>query len=279
MKSTGCLAGFLAIAFGVSWTCWLPAAFAEAGLADSWARWLTYAGALGPAAAGIALTYRGNDPQDQHDYWARAVDFSRIRGRWFIPILLLYPLATLAALLFDTAVTAVGPDLEMAKRLLSAPWSGIVFAIWVLLLGPLPEELGWRGYALDRLQRHWSPIMSSIILGLVWALWHLPLFFVRGSYQHNLDFGSVSFWCYGVTIVELSVLFTWIYNNNGRSTLAAILFHFVLNLTGSLARGSPVSEAARAVILGIVAAIVVLTWRDAKVILRPDRAEAESGSS
>ena len=262
------LAAFVAIAFGLSWLCWIPAAFAAEGVASSWARWLTYAGSLGPAVAGIGLTYGTDDPRGRHDYWARATDFSRIRRRWLLAILLLYPLATLVVLLLDTAITGIAPDLQTAIRLVSDPWSMVLFPVWVLLLGPLPEELGWRGYALDRLQHHWPPLTSSVVLGLIWAVWHLPLFFINGSYQHHLGFGSLSFWSYDVTILELSVLFTWIYNHNARSTLAAILFHFVLNLTGSLAKGSPVTEVARAVIVGIVVAIVVLKrdLRDPKVL-------------
>ncbi len=254
------LVGFLAIAFGLSWSCWIPAAFSEEGFSSSWVRWLSYAGALGPAAAGIALTYLTTDEQGRDDYWARVTDFSRIRLKWLIPILLLYPLATWLALLCDTAATGVDPNLQMARRLLSEPSSMAAFIVWILLLGPLPEELGWRGYALDQLQRNWSALTSSMILGFIWAVWHLPLFFVKGSYQHNLGFGSLSFWSYGVTVVELSVLFTWIYNNNARSILAAILFHFVLNFTGSLLQGSPVAEVARAIFLAIAVGFVIGAW-------------------
>jgi membrane protease YdiL (CAAX protease family) len=254
------LAGFVVIAFGLSWLCWIPAALSDEGFSSSWVRWLGYAGALGPAVAGIALTYRTRDEKGRDDYWARVTDFSRIRRRWWIPILLPYPLATLLALLCDTAVTGVGPNLQMARRVLSEPSSIPVFMIWILLLGPLPEELGWRGYALDQLQRNWSALTSSLILGVIWAVWHLPLFFVKGSYQHNLGLGSLSFWSYSVTVVELSVLFTWIYNNNARSVLAAILFHFVLNLTGSLVQGSSVAEVARALLLAAAVGFVICAW-------------------
>lgn len=251
---------FLAIAFGVSWLCWIPAALSVEGFSSSWVRWLSYAGALGPAVAGVALTYRTHDEKARGDYWARVTDFSRIRRRWWIPILFLYPLATLFALLFDTAVTGVGPNVQMARRVLSEPSSIPVFMTWILLLGPLPEELGWRGYALDQLQRNWSALTSSLILGVIWAVWHLPLFFVKGSYQQHLGFGSLSFWSYNVTIVALSVLLTWIYNNNARSILAAILFHFVLNLTGSFVQGSSVAEVARAILLAAAVGFVIHAW-------------------
>jgi uncharacterized protein len=254
------LAAFFVVAFGLSWLCWIPATLSAEGFFSSWVRWLSYAGALGPAVAGIALTYRSCGERGRNDYWARVTDYSRIRLRWWTPILFLYPLATLLALLCDIAVTGAAPNLQTARRVLAEPWSIPVFVIWVLLLGPLPEELGWRGYALDQLQRRWSALTSSMILGFIWAVWHLPLFFVKGSYQHNLGFGSLSFWSYSVTVVELSVLFAWIYNNNARSILAAILFHFVLNFTGSLVQGSWVAEVARMVLLTVAVGIVICVW-------------------
>jgi membrane protease YdiL (CAAX protease family) len=72
----------------------------------------------------------------------------------------------------------------------------------------------------------WNALTSSLILGAAWTVWHLPLFFIQGSYQHSLGLGTVRFWLYMMDKVPQSVLMTWIYNNNRRSTLSAILFHF-----------------------------------------------------
>jgi membrane protease YdiL (CAAX protease family) len=251
------LVAFFALAFGLSWACWIPAAFAPAGIDSMGARWLTYAGSLGPAAAGITLVYWTCDEQGRRDYWLRVTQWSRIRPRWLLPIFLLYPLVTALASLIERAVTGGNPKVGLAATALSDPLSAVAFSAWVLLLGPLPEELGWRGYALDALQRRWSPLASSIGLGVTWAVWHLPLFFVAGSYQNQLGFGSPAFWSYGLTVVELSVLFTWIHNHNDRSILAAILFHFVLNLTGALVRGSTEADVARTAFLALAAVAVV----------------------
>jgi len=255
------LIGFFAIAFALSWSCWILAALLDRGFDSSPVRWLTYAGAFGPAAAAIALVYLTGDEQDRADYWARVTEVSRIRGRWMIPVLLLYPLVTALALLCDTALTGVAPALSaVGEHLLSAPSSIVAVVVWLLLLGPIPEELGWRGYALDRLQHRWGALTSSIILGLLWAAWHLPLFFVKGSYQNQLGVGSLSFWSYGLTVIEVSVLLTWIYNNNARSVLAAILFHAVLNISGAPFLPSPVAEVTKALVMAIVVGVVVLTW-------------------
>jgi len=107
-------------------------------------------------------------------------------------------------------------------------------ALSIFFIGPFPEELGWRGYVLDRLQAKWNALGSSLILGVVWALWHLPLFFIRDTYQYNQGAWSEWFWLFMIGIIPLAVIFTWIFNNTRRSTLAIILFHFMVVFTDEL---------------------------------------------
>lgn len=102
------------------------------------------------------------------------------------------------------------------------------FLIFMLLGGPLAEELGWRGYILDPLQEKWGKFRGSMILGFVWLVWHLPLFFIEGTSQYQKGFG-ISFWSWALQIMVLSVIFTWMYNHTHRSILAAVLLHFMAN--------------------------------------------------
>lgn len=94
----------------------------------------------------------------------------------------------------------------------------------LLILGPLSEEIGWRGYALERLQLRWNALTSSLIVGLVWALWHLPLFLMVGTLQH--EFG-IPFLGFLIKFLAISVLFTWLYNNTKHSLWSAILLHWL----------------------------------------------------
>jgi membrane protease YdiL (CAAX protease family) len=129
-----------------------------------------------------------------------------------------------------------------------------------LFFGPLPEELGWRGYALDLLQARYSALVSSLILGAVWALWHLPLFLILGTYQHGLGIGSHSFWIFLITIVFQSILLTWIYNHNRRSTLSAVLFHFMVNYSGELFALTDRAEIYQSVLWAVFVIAVVAIW-------------------
>jgi membrane protease YdiL (CAAX protease family) len=188
------------------------------------------------------------------------VDFRRIPLKWYGVIFLTVPVITALAALVDRLLGGRGLRLEAAARFLEQPLMVLPFAVFILLFGPLPEEIGWRGYALDRLQARWNALVSSLTLGTAWALWHLPQFFVRGTYQHNLGFGSLSFWMFMLEILVGSILHTWIYNNTRRSTLSAILFHFMGNFTGELFELSARAEFYSFVLTVVAAIIVVMAW-------------------
>jgi len=84
-------------------------------------------------------------------------------------ILLFVPLLTASAVLLDILAGGRGGHLSAAAVFLDQPLSTLPFAMFTLFFGPVPEELGWHGYALDRLQVRWSALISSIVLGIVWA--------------------------------------------------------------------------------------------------------------
>jgi membrane protease YdiL (CAAX protease family) len=131
-----------------------------------------------------------------------------------------------------------------------------------MVYGPIPEELGWRGYALDRLQRKWNALASSLVLGVIWAVWHLPIFFIRGTLLSEVvPLWSTQFWVsMGPGILALAVVMTWIYNNTQRSILGAILFHFMMNFTLEFLRLPGDLKIYHFVWLTIIALVVTLVY-------------------
>jgi membrane protease YdiL (CAAX protease family) len=90
--------------------------------------------------------------------------------------------------------------------------------------GPLGEEIGWRGYALPRLTERFGLARASLALGLIWACWHLPVFFIPG-----LDQYGQSFPVYVLQVTALSVAMAWLYVHTNGSLLLAILMHSAIN--------------------------------------------------
>lgn len=137
------------------------------------------------------------------------------------------------------------------------------------MFGPIPEELGWRGYALDRLQVKHTALNASLILGMVWALWHLPLFFIEGTYQQRLGVGTWFFWNFMLSVAIGSVIQTWVFNNTNRSTLAAILLHFTGNFVGELFALSERAEIFSFGLWAFVAIFVTTVWGPKTLTLTP----------
>ena len=148
---------------------------------------------------------------------------------------------------------------EAALNFITNP-SSIILSILFASLFPIIEELGWRGYVLDRLQEKHSALISSLILGVVWSLWHLPTFFIRDSYQAGLGIGTLAFWLFFAGIVPLTFSFTWIYNSTGRSTLAVILFHSMVNFTGELIALSERADNLSIALWFVVAIGITVIW-------------------
>jgi membrane protease YdiL (CAAX protease family) len=98
---------------------------------------------------------------------------------------------------------------------------------------PLGEEAGWRGFALPRLQQRFNALAASVVLGLIWAFWHIPFYIDPDMAAAHIPFGIFIAIC-----VVLSILFTWIYNNTQGSLVGPVLAHFSFNLTGAFVAGS-----------------------------------------
>ncbi len=222
---------FIFIAFGISWTCWFFVALTgqniftnlEVGV-------VAVLGGFGPAIAGIIMVYRTNDQAFIRDYWRRVFDLKRIDTIWFVPILLLYPATVLLTFLILGASLDASPLVQM----FSNPGALVTTVIFIFIFGPFSEELGWRDYALDWLQARYSALVSSVILGVIWWAWHLPMLAVAGSFLYENGRDPVFMMGYLYVVVIYSVLFTWVYNNNARSVLAIILLHFSINLTSRI---------------------------------------------
>jgi len=219
-----------------------------------------FLGVIGPAVTGIAFTYLTRNREGRRDYWKRVIDIKRIGARWWLVILLFTPVLNGLAALLDVITGGGGTTWgEAALNLLSNPLS-IIPSILFSTLIPFLEELGWRGYVLDRLQAKSSALISSLILGVIWSLWHLPLFFVPGSYQAGLGVGTLAFWLFMIGIVPLNLPFTWIFNNTSRSTLAVILFHAMVNFTGELIALSVRADAFSILLWFVAAAAITILW-------------------
>ena len=252
---------FFALTYFLTWVFWVPLALSGQDVRVGPLMIALVLGGFGPSIAGIIMTYRTQDREGRRDFWKRSINFKQIGAAWYAVILLIFPLVYGLAILLDMLLGGTPPGAEAIAQIAAQPASLIIMLLMTLIMGPLAEEFGWRGFALDQLQFRWAALLSSLILGVFWWAWHLPLFFMEGMLQNEMGIGTVAFWAYLVILFSLTVMITWIFNNTRRSILAAILLHFMFNSTLNML--SPLSDRASLLATGILvlaAVIVVIVW-------------------
>jgi membrane protease YdiL (CAAX protease family) len=257
---------FFALAFAFSWIFWVPAALISHGNASFPLGILTFLGGFGPSIAGVVMVYLTQDEAGRQDFWQRVFDLRRIGAAWHAFIWLVFPVLVAVSLLVEVLSGRGIPFFPYLAAFAAEPslvvWLPVI-ALQVALLGPLSEELGWRGYGLDALQARRSALLSSLIVGFLWSAWHIPLFFVRNSdnFYYDWGFGTLMFWLFLLRMTLFSVPMAWVYNNSGRSILSAILLHFAYNFTFSLVY--PVPETMHmvgTVLMLALAVVIVIGW-------------------
>lgn len=212
---------FFALAYAISWSFWLPVVLGGLSSTSPLVLALLLVGACGPSLAALLLTGSGEGRPGIKALLGRLLRW-RVGARWYAVVLLGTPALGLLTVVLHDALG--GPPLAFSPAL---PWVFLPVAFLIGLLGgPLNEEIGWRGYALPRLQAERDALSSGLVLGAVWCFWHLPLFFVSGTSQSELPFLP-----YLACVVALSVLVTWLYNGAGGSLVVAVLAHGAFNFT------------------------------------------------
>lgn len=211
-----------------------------------------------PGITAVSMIYASHNEILIQDFWERLFLF-KISPTNLMVILLLMPcavfLATGLSLFFgySTEQFSIAKELSVMKG-----WAILGIAI-PLVLAPIIEELGWRGYGVDSLRAYFNLFTTSMLFALLWAVWHLPAFFIKGYYQNQLwSLGVIYVINFFVSIFVIAILMNWVYYKTGRSIPAIILFHSVLNLSSILFKTEPFTKCIVTVLLGVISIIVIV---------------------
>jgi membrane protease YdiL (CAAX protease family) len=186
-------------------------------------------GVLGPTLSAVILSGLETGRRGMADLLRGALRW-RVKVWWYAFVLAFW--VVLLAIAWGVAdISGIHP-----RTVDDPPLAGFPFLFLIILLigGPLQEEFGWRGYALRRLRNRRTALSSSLIVGMFWGVWHIPIFFVQGTWHYDLVSGrslpvTLFFIAYFVLVtVPLSVIYAWVYFGTG-SLLLTILLHASMN--------------------------------------------------
>jgi membrane protease YdiL (CAAX protease family) len=244
---TKTLVAFLALTFGLSW---VPMAlfmifpdqlipiFGEISTSNPFFLLAVYA----PGISGIFLVWRHYGLKGLGSFFRRLLIW-RAPIQWWLFLLLGIPVIVYAAAAIKGTINDPFPF---------SPWTMLFPAlVQSLLLGPMGEEFGWRGLALPLLQRRFSPFWASLVLGVVWAIWHAPAFLMSGTPQSAWSFGP-----FFIGLIAITVILTPLFNASRGSLLIAILYH--LHIMNPI---FPDAQPWDSYLLAIAAAVIVFLNR------------------
>jgi len=207
---------YFVLVYALSWACWIPLALAKASASSVPFLAVATVGNAMPGLLGIALTALVSGTTGLAELFGR---LGRVRQplTWYAAALLLVPALQLAA---------AGIPALLGVATITFAFSS--FTVLQSAASGLHEELGWRGFALPRMQARRPAFAASLLLGVLWGLWHLPLMIARGLPLTTAGLIQLVFFILLVT--AWAVLFTWVYNNTNGSLFLMVLMHTILDI-------------------------------------------------
>ena len=210
---------FLTIALGLSLLYWWLFVLRERGVLpfDPSSNLMGAARGYGPTLAALVATAAFFGRRGLLELWMRVKKWRVSIG--LLALALLGPMAGNLIVLFGAHLAGTEMSLDLESTPL--PKLVLIFFFFAVVDGPLGEEIGWRGFLLPRLLESSGPLVASTVVGLIWYLWHLPLYIATGRFEMTLAF-LVG---YLVNNLSFSFLHTWFFERSGGSVFLAVLFH------------------------------------------------------
>jgi membrane protease YdiL (CAAX protease family) len=218
-------------------------------------------GLMAPFLVSVAMIWRSKNSELKKDFVNRLVNHRLIQPKMLPAFLFIMPLSVLASIAISLLFGESLSQFQLAEGFSFS--MGSVPVLLIFLLAATFEELGWRGYAFDSLQSRFNYLTASIIFSLLWSLWHFPLIFVKGSYQYEIIHQNIWFGLnFFVSILPMGVIISWICLKNRKSVIAAIIFHFIINMSQEILEISQTTKCIQTVVLIVVVALIVATEKE-----------------
>lgn len=248
---------FFALAYLFTWIFWVPAIFIKGNAGAL----LMMIGLLSPAVVStLFVVFSGSDLLKK-DLKVKLVGLYKVRwGNVLLAILQfagIVAASILLSLLFGQSLNQFSFTEDF-----SFTGVGIGTAFVTITVAAILEEVGWKGYCEDSIGAYMNWFWESLIFGVIWSLWHLPLIFIEGTYHAGLMVNPLFVVNFFVSAVPMGFIITWVYLVSDRSILACIIYHFVVNFLQEKIAMTPETKCVETIVVTVVAAILVITNKD-----------------
>ena len=248
---------FFFLAYLFTWIFWIPAIFVPENLGAG----LMMIGLLAPAVVSTVFVLVSGSDILKQDLKNKLIGFYKVKWRNVFLAILVFAAIIAGSILLSLAFGQSLDQFSFTKDF-SFTGVGIGSALITVTLASIIEEVGWKGYCEDSIGNYMNWFWESMIFGALWSLWHLPLIFIKGTYQAGLMVNPLYVVNFFISGIPLGFIITWVYLASDRSILACMIFHLFVNFMQEKIAMTPETKCVETIVVTAAAAVIVLANRE-----------------
>lgn len=248
---------FFALAYLFTWIFWIPAIF----VGENAGAILMLIGLFAPAVVSTVFVLASGSSLLKKDLKVKLIGLYKVK--WLNVLLAVLQFAGIVAVSILLSVL-FGQSLDQFSFTKDFNFTGvgIAGAFLSITVAAIIEEVGWKGYCEDSIGQYMNWFWESMLFGLLWAFWHFPLIFIKGTYQATLMVNPLFVINFFVSAIPMGFIITWVYLASDRSILACMIYHFVVNFLQEKIAMTPETKCVETIVVTLVAVIIVIANKD-----------------
>ena len=248
---------FFVLAYLFTWMFWIPAVF----LPENIGIIFMLIGLIAPAVISTIFVLASDSEALKQDLKNKVFGFYKVKWQNVILAIIVFVAIIVASILLSLLF---GQSIEQFAFTedFSFTGVGIAGAFITILVASIIEEVGWKGYCEDSIGDYMNWFWESMIFGVLWSLWHLPLLFIPGTYQAGLMVNPLYVVNFFISGVPMGFIITWVYLVSDRSILACMIFHLFVNFMQEKIAMTPETKCVETIVVTVATAIIVLANKE-----------------
>ena len=248
---------FFILAYVFTWIFWIPAIF----LPEIISPLLMLIGLIAPAAVSTVFVIVSGSDALKQDLKNKLVGFYRVKWLNVLWAVIVFAIVIICSILLSLLFGQSLDQFSFTEDF-SFTGVGIAGAFVTITVASIIEEVGWKGYCEDSIGYYMNWFWESMIFGVLWALWHLPLIFISGTYQAGLMVNPLYVVNFFVSGIPMGFVITWVYLVSDRSILACMIFHLFVNFMQEKIAMTPETKCVETIVITFAAVIIVIVKKD-----------------
>ena len=248
---------FFVLAYLFTWMFWIPAVF----LPENIGIIFMLIGLIAPAVISTIFVLASDSEALKQDLKNKVFGFYKVKWQNVILAIIVFAMIIVASILLSLLFGQSIEQFAFTKDF-SFTGVGIAGAFITILVASIIEEVGWKGYCEDSIGDYMNWFWESMIFGVLWSLWHLPLLFIPGTYQAGLMVNPLYVVNFFISGVPMGFIITWVYLVSDRSILACMVFHLFVNFMQEKIAMTPETKCVETIVVTVATAFIVLANKE-----------------